>query len=179
MSVNTDAENMIIYDQTCKQIWNMKTPSIMAGSVNSLKSSPYQFLNLFRGNLITSKADSSFCVDQAAGSTDAGLMIEIWNCHGGSNQLWIYGMDKTIRSVNGGLCLDVCGGNGGAGTLVDQWYCGSYQQNQMWNYNSAAGGTLSPSYDYSLCLTISEPGNGVFLQLQTCDGGTNQQWNFD
>jgi hypothetical protein len=176
MSVTTDVENMILYDQTCKQIWNMKTPSSMAGSVNPATSSPYQFINLIGGNRILSKAAANLCINQP--STSSGVIMAVGTCNGGLNQQWIYGMDKTIRSVNGGLCLDVKGGNLGAGTKVQQFACGSYKQNQMWNYNAAAG-TLSPSYNINLCLATPATTVGSQLQLQTCNGGSTQQWNFN
>lgn len=80
LSVTTDVENMIVYDQTCNQIWNMKTPSSVAGSVNSASSSTYQFLNLQGGNRILSKTQANFCLDQSGGSTTPGLMMEVWTC---------------------------------------------------------------------------------------------------
>ncbi|MBW5481804.1 RICIN domain-containing protein [Streptomyces bambusae] len=45
------------------------------------------------------------CVDVKDGSTKDGAIVQLYNCHGGNNQMWVLEPDKTIRSM--GHCLDV------------------------------------------------------------------------
>ncbi|MFJ4776379.1 RICIN domain-containing protein [Streptomyces sp. NPDC088762] len=45
------------------------------------------------------------CVDVKDGSTQDGAIVQLYNCHGGNNQMWVLEPDKTIRSM--GHCLDV------------------------------------------------------------------------
>ncbi|MFJ8748982.1 ricin-type beta-trefoil lectin domain protein [Streptomyces sp. NPDC102441] len=56
------------------------------------------------------------CLDVDAASTADGTKIQLWDCHGGTNQDWSVQSDGTIR--NRGVCLDTAGGSGTDGTQL-------------------------------------------------------------
>jgi hypothetical protein len=116
---------------------------------------------------------SNRCLDVPGASTTWGVQLEIYNCNGGSNQVWLLTPAKTLV-VYGSLCLDVAGASTAAGAKVETWDC-TGSTNQQWNIN--ANGTIT-SVQSGLCLDASGAGtaNGTLIYMWSCNGGTNQQW---
>ncbi|HVT70868.1 MAG TPA: ricin-type beta-trefoil lectin domain protein [Trebonia sp.] len=114
---------------------------------------------------------SGRCVDVPGASQANGTQLQLWDCHGGSNQSFTSTSSKQLQ-VYGSKCLDAAGTN--AGAKVQIWDC-SGRANQQWNLNS--DGTIT-GVQSGLCLDAANAGtgNGTPLQVWTCNGGGNQRW---
>ena len=76
------------------------------------------------------------CLDIANGAyATNGARIQLWDCHGGANQLWRYNHagPGTLRSYSGDKCLDVINGATGNGSELQIWPCILSENNQRWN----------------------------------------------
>ncbi len=126
-----------------------------------------------RSNVMIVGQQSGRCIDVPNSSTANGTQIQVWDCHGGTNQRWTYTANRQL-SVYGNKCLDASGQGTGNGTAAIIWDCHG-QPNQQWNIN--ANGTIT-GVQSGLCLDVSGNGtaNGVRIQLWACLGGANQQW---
>jgi hypothetical protein len=116
------------------------------------------------------------CLDVPNTSTTAGTQLQIWDCSGGSNQVFTRtsANQLSVYSGSGQMCLDANGQGTTAGTKVIIWSCNG-QANQQWVFNS--NGTVT-SAQSGLCLDVTGAGtaNGAQVELWTCNGGSNQQW---
>jgi endo-1,4-beta-xylanase len=116
------------------------------------------------------------CLDVPGLSTTAGTQLDIWDCNGGSNQLWTYTSSQqlTVYSGSSQMCLDAYDNQTTPGTKVETWPCNG-QANQQWNLNS--NGTIT-GVQSGLCLDVTGAGtaNGTLVELWTCNGGSNQHW---
>ncbi|PPS67427.1 MULTISPECIES: non-reducing end alpha-L-arabinofuranosidase family hydrolase [Streptomyces] len=118
-------------------------------------------------------AGSGRCLDvPGAGQTD-GTNVQIWDCHGGTNQQWTL-TDNNQLTVYGNKCLDVPGHATTAGTRPVIWSCNG-GTNQQWRAN--ADGTIV-AVESGLCLDVSggATANGTAVQLWNCNGGSSQKW---
>ncbi|WP_328747094.1 non-reducing end alpha-L-arabinofuranosidase family hydrolase [Streptomyces sp. NBC_00285] len=117
--------------------------------------------------------DSGRCLDVAGVSQTDGANVQIWDCHGGTNQQWTL-TDSSQLTVYGNKCLDARGGGTTAGTPVQIWTC-TGTENQQWRVNP--DGTIV-GVRSGLCLEASGWGktNGTEARLWSCQGGTNQKW---
>ncbi len=124
-------------------------------------------------NLTIKGQASNRCLDVPGASTTNGTQIQLWDCHGNSNQRWTYTASKQLQ-VYGSKCLDASGQGTANGTKAVIWDCNG-QANQQWNLN--ANGTIT-GVQSGLCLDASGYGtaNGTLIHLWACHGGTNQQW---
>ncbi|CAL9437502.1 hypothetical protein SUDANB95_02162 [Actinosynnema sp. ALI-1.44] len=116
---------------------------------------------------------SGRCADVPGATTTNGTQLQLWDCHGGTNQQWTHTSGKAL-TVYGTKCLDASGAGTANGTQVVIWDCHG-GANQQWNVNS--NGTIT-NVQSGLCLDASGHGtaNGTKLQLWSCTGQTNQQW---
>jgi alpha-galactosidase len=116
------------------------------------------------------------CLDVPNSSTTPGTQADIWDCIGGSNQLWTHTSANalTVYSGSAQLCLDAYGGQTSPGTKVETWSCNG-QANQQWSVN--ANGTIT-GVQSGLCLDVTgaSTADGALAELWTCNGGSNQQW---
>jgi len=117
---------------------------------------------------------SGRCVDVPNSSTANGTQVQLWDCHGGTNQRWTYTSGKQLQ-VYGNKCLDANGQGTSNGTAVIIWDCNG-QANQQWNVN--ADGSIS-GVQSGLCLDAAgaATANGTKIQLYSCWGGANQKWS--
>jgi hypothetical protein len=117
------------------------------------------------------------CMDDPNSTTTLGTQQEIWDCNGGSNQLWTHNSAGQITLFSGSsqLCLDAYNRGTTAGTAVDLYTCNG-QTNQQWTLNP--DGTIT-GVQSGLCLDVTggATSNGTKLELWTCDAGANQVWN--
>jgi alpha-galactosidase len=58
--------------------------------------------------------------------------VQLWDCHGGTNQQWTVQGDGTVRGVQSGLCLDVDRNLTANNTAVLLWHC-TGAANQRWS----------------------------------------------
>ncbi|MDX8032667.1 ricin-type beta-trefoil lectin domain protein [Lentzea sp. BCCO 10_0856] len=116
---------------------------------------------------------SGRCTDVPGATTTNGTQVQLWDCHGGTNQNWTYTSGKALV-VFGSKCLEASGWGTANGTPVAIWDCHG-GANQQWNVNS--GGTITNALS-GLCLDANGRGsvNGTKLILWACSGQSNQQW---
>jgi len=117
---------------------------------------------------------SGRCADVPNASTTNGAQIQLYDCWGGTNQLWTSTSSKQL-TVYGNKSLDASGKGTSNGTAVVIWDCNG-QTNQQWNVNS--NGTIT-GVQSGLCLDANAAGtaNGTKLLLWSCNGQSNQQWS--
>jgi lysophospholipase L1-like esterase len=119
-------------------------------------------------------AQSGRCVDVPGYSTANGTQLQLWDCHGGTNQQWTYTSARAL-TVYGTKCLEADGYGTSPGTRVTIHDCHG-ATNQQWQVN--ANGTIT-GVQSGLCLDANAAGtgNGTRLILWTCNGQANQQWS--
>ncbi|MFI2373499.1 endo-1,4-beta-xylanase [Streptomyces sp. NPDC018964] len=112
---------------------------------------------------------SGRCLDVPGSSTTDGTQLQLWDCHGNSNQQWEYTDAGELR-VYGNKCLDAAGT--GNGTKVQIYSCWG-GDNQKWRLNS--DGSIV-GVQSGLCLDAAGSANGSLIQLYSCTNGSNQRW---
>jgi alpha-galactosidase len=116
------------------------------------------------------------CLDVNDFTTTPGTQLEIWDCNGGTNQIFTHTASNQLTVYTGSsqMCLDAYNNQTTAGTKVEIWACNG-QTNQQWLFNS--DGTVT-GVQSGLCLDVAGAGtgNGALVELWTCNGGSNQQW---
>jgi endo-1,4-beta-xylanase len=120
---------------------------------------------------------SGRCLDVPGSSTSAGTQLQIWDCHGQSNQQWVRTSSNELTVYTGSSvrCLDTANGGASAGTAAVIANCNG-GNNQKWNANS--NGTLTNAQS-GLCLDVNgaAAANGTRVIVWTCNGQSNQQWS--
>ena len=109
------------------------------------------------------------CVDVSGASSADGSKIQLWSCHGGTNQQWTRS-GNTLRTL--GKCMGVTGT--ADGSLVQLSTCtGSGGQ----NWAAAANGSLV-NQQSGKCLDANSgsSADGTQLIIWSCHDGTNQRW---
>jgi poly(3-hydroxybutyrate) depolymerase len=126
-----------------------------------------------QSNVMIAGVGSGRCIDVPGSTTANGTQVQLWDCHGGTNQRFTYTSGRQLQ-VYGSKCLDANGRGTTNGTTVVIWDCNG-QTNQQWNLN--ANGSIT-GVQSGLCLDVSgaATANGAKLQLWACHGGSNQQW---
>jgi lysophospholipase L1-like esterase len=116
---------------------------------------------------------SGRCADVPNGTTANGTQVQLWDCSGGTNQLWTRTANRELV-FNGTKCLDAANQGTTNGTQVIIWDCNG-QPNQQWNVG--ADGAIT-SVRSGLCLdaTGQNTANGTKLILWSCNGQANQRW---
>ncbi|MEV5822980.1 ricin-type beta-trefoil lectin domain protein, partial [Micromonospora haikouensis] len=114
-------------------------------------------------------SQSGRCIDVPNVSQNDGTRVQLYDCHGQSNQQWTYTASKQL-TVYGSKCLDANGSGNGAAVQI---YSCNGQANQQWNVNS--NGTIS-GVQSGRCLDVWGTGNGQQVQLYDCHGQANQQF---
>ena len=127
-----------------------------------------------QSNVMVVGQQSGRCIDLPGSNTSNGTQVQLWDCHGGTNQRWTYTANRQL-TVYGNKCLDANGQGTSNGTAVTIWDCNG-QANQQWNLS--ANGTVT-GVQSGLCVDASGAGtaNGTQVVLWSCTGGANQQWS--
>ncbi|WP_372665961.1 endo-1,4-beta-xylanase [Amycolatopsis kentuckyensis] len=116
------------------------------------------------------------CLDVPSSSTTAGTALQIWDCHGGTNQQWTRTSSGTLTVYAGSTqrCLDTAGGGTAAGTAAVIANC-TGGNGQKWTF--PGNGTITNTQS-GLCLDVTGAGtaNGTAVIVWTCNGGSNQRW---
>jgi len=119
---------------------------------------------------------SGRCVDIPGSNTNDGTRLQLWDCHGGSNQMWSF-TNNTFVNPQSGKCLNVSGGGTANSTAVNLWTCNGSGA-QRWQLQSNGNIVNTPS---GRCLDAvgRGTGNGTLLQIYDCVAGgqSNQQWS--
>ncbi|WP_344505393.1 endo-1,4-beta-xylanase [Dactylosporangium maewongense] len=115
-------------------------------------------------------AQSGRCIDVPNSSRTNGTRVQLYDCHGQTNQQWTYTSSRQL-TVYGNVCLDAAGS--GNGSAVQIYSCNG-QSNQQWNVNS--NGTIT-SVQSGRCLDVWGTGNGQQVQIYDCNGQANQRFS--
>ncbi|MFI7210528.1 endo-1,4-beta-xylanase [Micromonospora maritima] len=113
---------------------------------------------------------SGRCVDVPNSSQTNGTRVQLYDCHGQTNQQWTYTANKQLTVYGGSRCLDAAGSGNGAAIQI---YSCNGQTNQQWNVNS--NGTIT-GVQSGRCLDVWGTGNGQQVQLYDCNGQANQRF---
>ncbi|QFG26872.1 1,4-beta-xylanase [Actinomadura sp. WMMB 499] len=116
-----------------------------------------------------SGAKSGRCLDVPNADTAEGTQLQLWDCHGGTNQQWTPTDAGELR-VYGDKCLDAAGTGNGARVQIYSCWGGD---NQKWRLDS--DGSIV-GVQSGLCLDAAGTGNGAPIQIYSCWGGANQRW---
>ncbi|WBC03305.1 endo-1,4-beta-xylanase [Micromonospora sp. WMMA1976] len=114
-------------------------------------------------------SQSGRCIDVPNSSQSNGTRVQLYDCHGQTNQRWTYTSSRQL-TVYGSMCLDAAGS--GNGSAVQIYSCNG-QANQQWNVNS--NGTIT-GVQSGRCLDVWGTGNGQQVQLYACNGQANQRF---
>eukprot|EP01121_Diplochlamys_sp_Union-15-3_P006182 TRINITY_DN16690_c0_g1_i1.p1 TRINITY_DN16690_c0_g1~~TRINITY_DN16690_c0_g1_i1.p1 ORF type:complete len:533 (-),score=115.43 TRINITY_DN16690_c0_g1_i1:83-1558(-) len=120
-----------------------------------------------------------------AAKADGATNVVVTDCDPTKpTQQWTIGSDGGIRTASDGRCLDVynCEDVDTAQVEVYPCHIGNnnaecQSKNQQWNikFSSGKAGEITSVMDPSKCLDVYDF-TGPKVQLYTCNGGTNQQW---
>jgi poly(hydroxyalkanoate) depolymerase family esterase len=117
------------------------------------------------------------CLDVPGQTTTAGTRLQIWDCHGGTNQQWTRTTagELTVYSGDSRRCLDTVGGGTAAGTAAVIASCTS-GTSQKWSMNT--NGTVT-NVQSGLCLDVNgaATANGSGVIIWSCTNRANQQWS--
>ncbi|MCZ7426316.1 endo-1,4-beta-xylanase [Micromonospora sp. WMMA1949] len=114
-------------------------------------------------------SQSGRCIDVPNSSQSNGTRVQLYDCHGQTNQRWTYTSSRQL-TVYGSMCLDAAGS--GNGSAVQIYSCNG-QTNQQWNVNS--NGTIT-GVQSGRCLDVWGTGNGQQVQIYDCNGQANQRF---
>ncbi|MBB4771753.1 endo-1,4-beta-xylanase [Actinomadura livida] len=154
-----------------------QTPLLFDGNGNK-KSAYTSVLNALNGGTTPNPpedegtirgVDSGRCIDVPNASTSDGTQVQLYDCHGGTNQQWTPTDAGELR-VYGNKCLDAAGTGNGARVQIYSCWGGD---NQKWRLNS--DGSIV-GVQSGLCLDAAGSGNGAAIQLYSCWNGGNQRW---
>ncbi|HET8707471.1 MAG TPA: ricin-type beta-trefoil lectin domain protein [Pseudomonadales bacterium] len=113
------------------------------------------------------------CMDLAGANTAKGTAVQLWDCHGGTNQQWRL-TDFGLLIGMGNKCIDLAGGNLQSGTRAVIADC-SGAPTQQWR---RSGSNLVSVNGRCLEVAGNNSANGTPLQLMDCNGGIHQAWPF-
>ena len=117
---------------------------------------------------------SGKCIDDNHGSTTNGTQLEIYTCHGGTNQqITSTGTTGTLTVL--GKCFDAKGNATADNTVVEIWSCNG-GANQQWTINSANHTIVGVQSGKCITVQGASTANLAKLILYTCNGKTNQVW---
>jgi endoglucanase len=119
---------------------------------------------------------SGRCLDIKDFGTADPTPVQLWDCLGGTNQMWI-STGGILYNPQSNKCLDVKDAGTANGTEVRLWSCDATYA-QQWQLNS--NGTITNT-ESGKCLDAVEQGNGngTGIQIWDCYGGgtqANQVW---
>jgi len=121
------------------------------------------------------KSATTLCMDNAGGSSTNNNKIQLYACNGGTAQKWRPGvgadyLDGTLINAGTSKCLDL------NGTTVVLYACTSGKASQHWQWQSTTGNTRLYNVGSKKCLNFASATSGLAATVQTCSGGTTQQF---
>ncbi|UWZ49639.1 ricin-type beta-trefoil lectin domain protein [Dactylosporangium matsuzakiense] len=148
---------------TCRSSWSVDTATGTVGAGDDTG-----------GAAVLRGTGSNRCLDVPNRSTADGTPVAIWDCNGGTNQLWTLTAARQL-TVYGTKCLEVAGQSTAPGAAVQIATC-TGAANQQWSVN--ANGTVT-GVQSGLCLDVTgaATANGTKVEVWTCNGGANQAWS--
>ena len=123
------------------------------------------------GGQIKQAGGSGKCLEDPAGKTANGTVMNMSTCTGNAYMRWTLVQDGTLR--NGGKCLQVVGNGTANGTKVELEPCNSDDGSQVWQA-STDGQLLNQQSGKCLDVAITTAVNGTMPVLWTCANLTTQ-----
>jgi hypothetical protein len=124
-------------------------------------------------------ANTIFCL--GVDNTNAGQDLELKPCNpDDNNMLWELDDDRLLRlRANDGRCMGVSNTNNNQ--VVELFNCDPGRDNQRWRYDSQGADEFSVVSNNDRCITTedgADPTNGDRITVTTCDGNSDQRWNY-
>ena len=164
----------LVLVSACDNPERLAAPTPMGANMNTAPSAPPAVI---APAPIVSALGTTVCVDVRGGTNAApaqGAPLQVWQCHGGTNQKFVLQPSGAITAYDGQRCLDVRGAKANDGDAVVAWPCHG-GTNQKWTY-TAAGQLQSAINGKCLDLWGAKGENGASIVVWSCHGGTNQKW---
>jgi hypothetical protein len=123
---------------------------------------------------------SGKCLQPLDGSSDRGVAVVQQTCDGSVAQQWLVpaGVTTKVHLINraSNLCLDARG-KAVDGTPIQQWPCNTIT-NENWSYgirNNLLSSGISNTFSH--CVATPGTADGLPMELRSCTGSVEQQWN--
>ncbi|MBO1755044.1 PQQ-dependent sugar dehydrogenase [Allobranchiibius sp. CTAmp26] len=117
---------------------------------------------------------SGRCLDVAGASLTPGTRVQLYGCHGSSNQEWTATAAGELRVLGAQRCLDVAGKSRKAGAVLESYTCNG-GANQHWKIG-ADHRIVSALTGYCLDALNNATANGSRVSVWPCNTGANQRW---
>jgi non-reducing end alpha-L-arabinofuranosidase len=115
------------------------------------------------------------CLDITGDSTASGSKVELWDCNGGGNQVWVQQSNGSLLNPQSGLCLDDPADSSTDGTQLQIYTCNGTPA-QVYSVN---GGDMIDG-PAGQCVDVNGPDdgvNGTVVDLYTCQSyAIDQHW---
>ena len=76
-----------------------------------------------------------YCPDARGYGTTDGTPVQIWTCHGTTNEQWSFSLNGSIVGIGSGKCLNVRGYGTTDGSPLPLWTCLG-TTNDQWSWAS-------------------------------------------
>ena len=123
------------------------------------------------GGQIKQAGGSGKCLEDPAGKTANGTIVNLSSCTGNAYMRWTLVQDGTLR--NGGKCLQVVGNGTANGTKVELEPCNSNDGSQVWQA-STYGQILNQQSGKCLDVAVTTAANGNMPVIWTCANNKTQ-----
>ena len=137
------------------------------------------------GESVVEIAHGNFCWDVPNGVSESGRAIQVYGCHGGSNQRFTLTSQGQIKFTANGveLCVDVSDGTPELGKDLQLYPCKSDSDLNRENQLFYLRGPIEVGDSSDMCLEVPYPAtpadrDGTALQIGRCDGGSDQEWDY-
>lgn len=149
--------------------------------INALTSSPPPPLNLNGTFTLNPQNAPGLVLDDWFSGTRAGNPVDIWPANGTGAQSWVLSSAGVaplgaynIAVSYGAYCLTATGSS--RGSLVELEPCAGLASQAWLAAPSGAGYSFNPASNTTLCLGVQANRPDTLAQVQTCNGGKNEQW---
>jgi len=122
------------------------------------------------GGQVRQVGGSGKCLEDPAGNTANGTIVNLSTCTGNSYMRWTLVQDGTLR--NGGKCLQVVGNSTANGAKTELEPCNSDDGSQVWQA-STDGQLLNQQSGKCLDVAVTSAANGTQPVIGTCENSTS------
>ena len=130
-----------------------------------------------QNNMIRTDLRNNRCLDVLDWRTDNGAPLIMWDCHGGNNQRWTYGSDKTLKGTHSQKCLEMNDYYSQGFKYVSMQPCNPGNPRQKWTSNNNRQFINDGDQNMALNVLGMNPDNraGVTV-LDKTQNADNQHW---
>lgn len=130
-----------------------------------------------QNNMIRTDLRNNRCLDVLDWRTDNGAPLIIWDCHGGNNQRWTYGSDKTLKGTHSQKCIEMNDNYSNGFKYVSMQPCNSANARQRWTSNNNRQFINDGDQNMALNVLGMNPDNraGVIVWDKT-QNAANEHW---